>query len=73
MTSQKHVLTKLHDSENKIATYLIFVTDLTDISVEKKFVMWRNFIFLHSFYTEKSENFQNFPPLSCIEIVNFST
>ena len=36
-------------------TYLIFVTDLTDISVEKKFVMWRNFRFLCMTDVEKSK------------------
>ena len=35
--------------------YLIFVTDPTDISVEKKFVMWRNFRFLYMTDVEKSE------------------
>ena len=36
-------------------TYFIFVTDPTDISVEKKFVMWRNFKFLCTTDVEKSK------------------
>ena len=37
--------------------YLIFVTDPTDISVEKKMVIWRNFRFLCMTDVEDSEIF----------------
>ena len=35
--------------------YLIFVTNPTNISVEKKFVMWRNFRFQYVTDVENSE------------------
>ena len=38
-------LTILADDDD-VDAYLIFVTNPTNISVEKKFVMWRNFRFL---------------------------
>ena len=40
-----------------ISPYLIFVTDTGTVSVEKKSVMWRNFIFLYMKHVEKAKNF----------------
>ena len=45
----------LENEAEQQRAYLIFVTDPTDISVEKKFVMWRNFRFLCMTDMENSE------------------